>query len=144
MTRWLAAGAIGLLALALGSVPVSARAEGAVALGLPDDVARDGAAVGWAVGQPTGRAADLALQQCRARPDVPQATRDLCRVVRIFTDACIAVAIDPEESTPGFGWAVAATKAEADAAAMRGCLQTAGAARQAYCKLAASTCDRRG
>jgi len=27
---------------------------------------------------------------------------------------------------------------------MRGCQQTAGAARQAYCKPAASTCDRRG
>ena len=107
MARWLPAGAVGLLALALASLPVTVRAEGAIALGLPDDVARDGAAAGWAVGQPAGKAADRALQQCRTRPDVPQATRDLCRVIRVFTDACVAVALDPEDSTPGFGWAVA-------------------------------------
>jgi hypothetical protein len=143
MARWLAAGAVTVLALALASLPVTVRAEGAIALGLPDDVARDGAAAGWAVGQPAGKAADRALQQCRTRPDVPQATRDLCRVVQVFTGACIAVALDPEDSTPGFGWAVAATKAEADAAAMSNCRKTAGAARQEFCKLGASVCDRR-
>jgi hypothetical protein len=143
MTRRLPAAAVGLLALALVSLPMTARAEGAFALGLPDDVARDGAAAGWAVGQPTGKAADLAMQQCRTRPDVGPATRDLCRVVQVFRGSCLAVAIDPEDSTPGFGWAIAATKAEADAAAMTNCRQTAGAARQEFCKVGASVCDRR-
>ncbi|MBV9834085.1 MAG: DUF4189 domain-containing protein [Alphaproteobacteria bacterium] len=132
-----------LLALALALVPVTVNAEGAIALGLPNDVARDGVAAGWAVGQPTGKAADLALQQCRTRPDLPQSTRDLCRVVQVFSGSCIAVAMDPDDGTPGFGWAVAAIKADAEATAMRGCRDTSGATRQAFCKLGVSACDRR-
>lgn len=143
MSRRSPTGVVALLALALASPSMTARAEGAIALGLPNDVASDGAAVGWAVNQVVGRAADLAVQQCRKRTDVPPATRDLCRVVQVFSDACISVALDPAEGTPGFGWAVAATKEQADAAAMRGCQQTAGADRQQYCKIAAGACDRR-
>ena len=131
------------ISLAAAFHPVTAAAEGALALGLPADVAREGASVGWAVGQPTGRAASMALQQCRTNPEVPQAARDLCRVVQVFNAACVAIAVDPAESTPGFGWAIAGTKAEADAAAMRGCHDTAGAARRAFCKIGTSECDRR-
>lgn len=129
--------------LAASLLPATARAEGAIALGLPSDVARDGVAVGWAVRLPAGQASGVALQQCRTVTDAPPATRELCRIVRIFTDGCIAVAIDPGDGTPGFGWAIAATKGEADAVAMRACQETAGADRRGFCQISASDCDRR-
>ena len=131
------------LTLAAALSPATARAEGAIALGLPSDVARDGVAVGWAVRQPAGQASGVALQQCRTVTDAPPATRELCRVLRTFTGDCIAVAIDPGDGTPGFGWAIAASKSEADAAAMRACQETAGADRRGFCRIGASDCDRR-
>ena len=130
------------LSLAVALYPATGRAEGAIALGLPADVARQGVAVGWSVRQPVGQAQAVALQYCRAAADAPLVTRELCLVVRIFVDACLAVALDPGDSTPGFGWSVAATKAAAEAAAMRDCQQTAGAGREGFCKIDVSDCDR--
>ena len=57
--------AAGALALALGSLPASVRADGSLAIGLPADVARDGVAFGWAVRLPRADAERVALEQCR-------------------------------------------------------------------------------
>jgi hypothetical protein len=129
------------ISLAASLHPGPARAEGAIALGLPADVARQGVAVGWTVRQPAGQAQAVALRYCRSASDTPLGTRELCLVVRTFVDACVAVALDPGDSTPGFGWAVAATKAGAEAAAMRDCRQTAGADREGFCRIDVSDCD---
>jgi len=131
------------LMLALGPVPAAVRAEGALAIGLPADVARDGVAFGWGVRMPRAEAERVALEQCRTAPGVPDSARSLCRVFESFSGSCVAVALDPEDGTPGFGWAVAPTKSGAEAQAMGDCQRTAGAARQSFCAISASDCDQR-
>jgi hypothetical protein len=131
------------LALSAALSPAIARADGALAIGLPSDVTRDGVAFGWAVRLPRAEAERVALEQCRAARGVPDSARSLCRVFESFSGACVAVALDPEDGTPGFGWAVAPTKADADARALGDCQRTAGPARQAFCVVSASDCDIR-
>lgn len=121
--------------------PAMARAEGALAIGLPSDVARDGVAFGWAVRLPRAEAERVALEQCRMAQGVPDSARSLCRVFETFSGSCLAIALDPEDGTPGFGWAIAPSKSAADAQAMADCLRTAGPARQAYCAVSVSDCD---
>lgn len=121
-----------------------ARAEAALAVGLPADVGRQGLAVGWAVNHTTREAARAeALRRCREAREPPQATRDLCRVVESFGDRCVAVALDPDAGTTGVGWAVARTQDAAEAAAMEDCRQSAHEKRRAACRIALARCDGR-
>ena len=121
--------------------PALARADGALAIGLPADVAGDGVAFGWAVRLPRSEAERVALEQCRGVPGVSEETRALCRVVRSFADSCVAVALDPEDGTPGFGWAVAPSKSDAETQAMGDCRRSAGETRQSFCAISVSDCD---
>lgn len=134
---------LAVLALVASLSPATARADGALAIGLPPDVARDGVAFGWAVRLPRGEAERVALEQCRTAQGVPDSARSLCRVFEAFSGSCVAVALDPEDGTPGFGWAIAPTKSGAEAQAMGDCQRTAGAARQAFCAISVSDCDVR-
>src|SRR5262245_34521166 len=78
------------------------RADAALAVGQPVDVAKYGLAVGWAVDFESKAAAEKeALARCRGFGDAPQATRDLCRIVESVSDTCLAVALDPERATTG-------------------------------------------
>jgi hypothetical protein len=121
-----------------------ARAESALAVGLPADVARQGLAVGWAVNHATREAAQAeALRRCREAREPSQATRDLCRVVESFDDQCVAVALDPDAGTTGVGWAVAKSQDEAEAAAMEDCRQSAHEKRRATCRITLARCDGR-
>ena len=131
------------LVVAAALHPAMARADGALAIGLPADVARDGIAFGWAVRLPLAEAERVALAQCRGLSDVSEETRALCRVVRSFAGACVAVALDPDEGTPGFGWAIAPSKGDAEAQALGDCRRSAGETRQAYCAILVSDCDVR-
>ncbi|MBX3498076.1 MAG: DUF4189 domain-containing protein [Alphaproteobacteria bacterium] len=121
--------------------PAMARADGALAVGLPANVERDGVAFGWAVRLPRADAERVALEQCRSAPGTPDGARSLCRVFESFSEACVAIALDPEDGTPGFGWAVAPTKSGAEAQALGDCQRSAGAARQAFCAISVSDCD---
>jgi hypothetical protein len=132
-----------VIALATLLHPATARADGALAIGLPPDVARDGVAFGWAVRLPRAEAERVALEQCRTAANVPSDTRALCRVFESFSGSCVAVALDPEDGTPGFGWAIAPTKSGADAQALGDCQRTAGALRQSSCVVSISECDVR-
>lgn len=136
-------GFLAAIALAASLSPAMARTDGALAIGLPADVARDGVAFGWAVRLPRAEAERVALEQCRSAANVPDSARSLCRVFETFTDACVAVALDPEDGTPGFGRAIAPTKSGAEAQALGDCQRTAGAARQAFCAMSVSECDGR-
>lgn len=138
----LLAGALVLAGVAAGTKP--AGAEGALAVGLPGDVGRQGLAVGWAVNHGTRAAAQAeALRRCRDAKEVPQATRDLCKVVETFDDACVALALDPDSGTPGRGWAVAETREAAETAAMEDCRQSSDEKRRAACRVALVRCDGR-
>jgi hypothetical protein len=131
----------GSLAVAM-MMPLSAQAASALAAGVPDNVAARGAAFGDGYNYSTRQAAeDRAMQECQKQGDAPQDTRDLCKIVAHFDNACVTVALDPTAGTPGFGWAVGATTNDANDQALEHCRETAGSGRAAYCVVTQSDCD---
>lgn len=123
--------------------PYPAAAEGALAVGLPKDVAKDGFAYAYSTGKSDSQVARKeALDTCRKPADNKSSqARALCKVVGTFTNQCVAVAIDPATGTPGVGWAIAGDLASAQAGAIAQCKATAGASRQDFCKMDNSRCD---
>src|ERR1700687_1257223 len=110
----------GLIAVALLSGP--AVAEGALAIGLPNDVTKDGIALGWNTNSPTAaEARQKALAGCRDGKNSTDAARSLCTIVGTFHNQCVAGAEDPDPGTPGVGWAVAADKRTAEQQALAKC-----------------------
>ena len=107
-------------------------AAGAVALGLPSDVAKEGVSIFTQVDAGTsGEAKTSALAGCKSNGS--QTARDLCKIVATFQNQCVAEALDPENGTPGFGWAMAETSGEAKNQALANCRDTAGPTRQDAC-----------
>ena len=137
--------AVILLILLSGAVLRSkpGDAEGALAIGLPDDVARNGFAYAYHVGEePPDEARQLALKTCREpSPDKSATARALCSIVANFHDQCVAVAEDPQAGTPGVGWSIADTLPRAEAGALAKCEATAGPRRQGACIVDHSQCD---
>lgn len=132
--------AFGLLAVAL--LPCPAAAEGALAIGLPSDVSKDGIALGWNTNSPTAAGArQKALAGCRDVKNSTDAARALCKIVGTFHDQCVAGAEDPDPGTPGVGWAVAADKKTAEQQALAMCQAKSPPARRAACKVMTSGCD---
>lgn len=132
--------ALGLLVVL--SAPSPSFAEGAIAVGMPADVAKDGVAFGWVINSRARQDAEReSLKQCHDFQDAPKSTRALCTVMRTFKNECFAIALDPEPGTPGVGWAVLPTKAAADSKAMADCRATAGRSRESFCKVTSSRCD---
>jgi hypothetical protein len=133
--------ALFLAATMLQSCP--AAAEGALAVGLPKDVAKDGFAYGYSTGKAdTKTARDAALDLCRKPADNRSVqARALCAVVGTFNNQCVAVAMDPGTGTPGVGWAIAGDLASAQAGAIAQCKATAGALRREFCTVDHSHCE---
>jgi uncharacterized protein DUF4189 len=131
------------LAAMLGGAAV--RAEGAVAIGLPANVAKNGIALGDAVNYATrDAAAAKALKNCRAFQGAPVAVK-LCKLEQIFHRQCLAYAMDPKPGTPGVGWAIASDQAAAEKQAMAKCAATAGPDRRTACEVSGKTpCDTSG
>lgn len=122
--------------------PSPAAAFGAVALGEPASIAKQGVAIGLSRNYSSKEGAEArALKECLSFVDAPPDTRALCKIIRTFEKQCYAVAIDPQAGTPGFGWSIMPTKAEAESSAMNRCRETAGASRVKFCKVATSDCD---
>ena len=120
----------------------SARAEGAVVLGRPGDIAKAGVAIGIASNfEDNDRAHEAALEKCRANQDAPQSTKSLCMLVAYFKDQCAAVAIDKKAGTPGFAWAIGINKASAQLEALAVCKATAGKGRERFCENSIWYCD---
>lgn len=135
------AAAIGLL---LGALAFAGRADadGAIAIGLPADVAKDGVAFGWVVEATTRQNAEReALKQCHEFREATESTRALCAVMRAFKNECVVIAMDPEAGTSGIGWAILPTRAAAETKAMADCRATAGRAREKFCQVAIARCD---
>jgi hypothetical protein len=119
------------------------RADAALAIGQTGNIASGGLAIGFAVDQPSmEQARQEALKQCRGFQGAPESTRALCKVSETFRKRCFAVALDPEDGTPGAGWNVAANKQAAETAAMKRCRDTAGSSRRQFCKIMKSQCDK--
>jgi hypothetical protein len=119
-------------------------AAGALAVGLPPDVARSGFTYGFTFDKPDEQAAQQqALEECRTTKDAAQdeKLRSLCAVITTFSNKCVAVAMDPRNGTPGVGWSVAQDRSVAEAQALAQCRQTDGAELQAACVVDHSGCD---
>jgi hypothetical protein len=123
--------------------PEGAAAEGALAVGLPSDVAAEGFAYGFALDQPTTEQARAgALRDCKTEtPGVDPRAQALCAVVQTFKHQCFAVAMDPKDATPGVGWAIAPDKEAAGRDARARCAATAGDDRRDACEVTHSGCD---
>jgi Domain of unknown function (DUF4189) len=118
-----------------------ARADGAVALGVPADVAKQGLATGYSYNAATTESArTTALEYC-LKAQAPAGARALCKLVTTFHEQCVAVALDPAPGTPGWGWAVANTKSAAEATAVANCRKIAGPGRASACKVSNADCD---
>jgi Domain of unknown function (DUF4189) len=118
-------------------------ADGALAVGLPKDVAAEGFAYGFALNKSSpAEANQKALDDCKTPAQgVDKRAQALCAVVQTFHNQCFAVAMDPKDATPGVGWAVADSKDAAGQAAMAKCVATAGDDRRDFCKVTHTDCD---
>jgi hypothetical protein len=114
------------------ATPNVAQAAGAVAIGLPADVAESGISMFIYVNaSSTDEARSKAVAGCKTIGS--ETARALCKVMATFTNQCAAEALDPKDGTPGFGWAIADTAADAKSQAIANCRDTAGPDRQDAC-----------
>jgi hypothetical protein len=120
----------------------AAMAEGALAVGVPSSVAKDGYALGISVNSASAeKASEVALDWCRHIKGVSDKAKSLCQVITTFRHQCAAEANDPKPGTPGVGWAIAADKETAERMALANCVGTAGRERRNSCVIASSICD---
>ena len=98
-------GLAGLTACGIAAMGSSRlRAEAALAVGLPGDVAEQGLAMGWALNYPTTEAAQAeALKRCRNFQDAPQSTKDLCKIAESFRHRCLCRRSRSRERHHGVG-----------------------------------------
>jgi hypothetical protein len=129
-----------LLTCIIALSPSTSDAAGALAIGEPKNLA-DGFASGWSVNQPNDDTAQSrAFDQCRNKADADEPVRALCKVIRIFSNQCVTIALDTQPGATGTGYAVAPTKAEAERIAMADCRKTAGN-RGDQCRIINGGCD---
>ena len=136
---------IGATALAI-CLTVNGRcmAAGAVALGQPSDIAKDGVAIYTFVKAASVELAkEKAMAGCKTLEQSSATSKALCKIVATFENQCVAEAIDPESGTPGFGWAMARNSKLAKEQALSNCRDTAGPTRQNACVVEARAlwCD---
>jgi hypothetical protein len=135
----------GLILLALGTAvfwPDLAGAEGAMAVGIARGGVASGYATGFAVNQPTVKAARAnAVEQCRRTKSSNANARSGCEVVVTFRNKCVASAIDPKSGTPGAGWGIGQSQKAADSQALARCRAKAGSDRAEFCEVTDRDCD---
>jgi hypothetical protein len=138
MKRRVIRGAIVLAAIFAQAHP--SAAAGAIAIGQPADVAKRGISMGFSADRSTiAEAKARSMILCRDSGTLTSST--LCRIVATFENQCVAVAIDPQVGTPGFGWAVADTEQASKSKALSNCQEKAGPARRDACRITDSYCD---
>jgi hypothetical protein len=120
-------------------------AAGAVALGVPPDIAKDGVASFVSIRATTEEAKKAALAGRKGMQISSKTSRSFCKIVATFENQCVATALDPKDGTPGFGWAMASNSAQAKKQAISNCRDTAGPARQDACIVGSKAiwCDGR-
>ncbi len=115
---------------------VPARAEGALAIGIPEEGLREGFAFGWRLGAQTTSSAETgALEVCRDQAKKHGVAPERCKLVASLRNQCVSVAFDGKERWAG--WAVAGSREEAIANALKKCAEGAK-----NCKTFDADCDR--
>jgi len=135
----------GLGALAIAAAvawPGLAGAEGAMAVGIARGGIAKGYATGFAVNQPTVKAArSNAVEQCRRTKSSNADAKSGCEVVVTFRNKCVASAVDPQSGTPGAGWGLGGSQQSADSQALARCRVKAGTERAEFCEVTDRDCD---
>jgi hypothetical protein len=139
-------GAFLVLSLFCGGAldPCPSFAAGALAAGVPADVAKGGFTYGYSNNNADSNQAEAkALNACRTTKDATADAnlRSLCKVIQDYSNRCVAVAMDPAAGTPGVGWAIADDLLSAERQALNQCMATAGPTRRAACVVDHSSCD---
>lgn len=119
-------------------------AVGAVAVGIAPGGVIQGFAGGHSVDAADEKSARAAaIDGCHKSTGAPKTAQNACHVVQTFKDQCYAIALDPKDGTPGVGWAVKDTQAQADEAALELCRKTSPVDRKSFCVVPASNhrCD---
>jgi hypothetical protein len=117
-------------------------AEGAIAIGLPTDIARLGFASGVSVNRASYEVArSTAVASCQAAAGATLDARRLCTVVITGRNQCFSIALDPMDGTPGVGWSIAESAMAAQQQAVALCQATSGPARAQFCRVADTQCD---
>jgi hypothetical protein len=110
----------------------AARAEGALAVGLPAGGLSHGAVYGWATGDDDQA---KALKTCQGImtenniiPNNASEAQRACKLVATFNDQCVAVSVNGDQvrAATGIGWAFAADLEKAKAQAIALCRKMAG------------------
>jgi Domain of unknown function (DUF4189) len=123
-----------ITAFAVGLQTSPSVADGALAIGLPADVAHHGFASGYKVNAPDmDTARNAAIKGCRGWLDASDEAKKQCKVIATLHNQCLAIAIDPKSGTPGVGWGIAESRDKADEQALAQCRTTAGTTRQQFC-----------
>ena len=136
----------GALAMAAAvALPGPAEAEGAMAVGIARGGVAKGYATGFAVNQPSVKAARTnAVEQCRRTKSSNADAKSGCEVVVTFRNKCVASAVDPQSGTPGAGWGIGASQQSADSQALARCRAKAGSERAEFCEVTDRICDGEG
>jgi len=104
----------------------ASRAEGALAIGLPNGDPHNGFVVGIAVNKATAAAArEGAMTQCRDDeiPNTARARAD-CKIIEVFRNQCVNAAVNGDKTgnpSTAVGWGVGPDSATADSRAMAVC-----------------------
>ena len=134
-----------LAIIAAVSWPGLAGAEGAMAVGIARGGVAKGYATGFAMNQPTVKAArSNAVEQCRRTKSSNADARSGCEVVVTFHNKCVASAVDPKSGTPGAGWGIGKSQKTADSQALARCRAKAGSDRAEFCEITDRYCDGTG
>jgi hypothetical protein len=138
---FLASVLLSTIALAVAA-PDLAKAEGALAVGIARGGTAKGYATGFAINQPTVKAArSNAVEQCKRTKSSNADAKSGCEVVVTFHNKCVASAVDPQQGTPGAGWGLGITQEAADSQALARCRAKAGADRTEFCEVTDRHCD---
>ena len=138
---------IGRLLLMAGlamAATASASAHGAIAIGgNTADTAKYGIAVGYAVNQSSkDEAVAQAIAQCKTYPsNNPAETTAHCELAANFDHEWLAISMDPENGTPGFGWSVDANQKAAERNALSQCKASSPTERKKFCVISLSKRD---
>jgi len=139
------AGFIAFAIVAVVTWPGLAGAEGAMAVGIARGGIAKGYATGFAINQPSVKAArSNAVEQCRRMKNSNADARSGCEVVVTFHNKCVASAVDPQTGTPGAGWGLGGSQQSADSQALARCRAKAGTERAEFCEVTDRFCDGEG
>jgi len=112
-------------------------AAGAIAIGVPADVPKDGISIWSAVKEETtDLATTKALAGCKTVGS--DASKALCQIVGTYSNQCAAAAFDLQSAAPGWGWAIADNSVTATKQAMTNCHAMTGSTGRDACEVIAN------